>query len=252
MTIMKKATSYFLPIFGLLCCVVFHSCSNESISASEGQEENLYPLEIGKYWIYEVDSVLYSLDGMSVDTSNSFIREEMTEILVNDFQDSSYVITRSFGTTETGPWAVTDIWTASIDNGLLTKTEENLKFLKLSYPLTLNKTWNGNQFFDENIEVNLGAETLMPYRNWESKVLEIDATTTVGDMTFDQVTRVELVSDSSFIELRYGQEWYAEDIGMIKKELKILDTQCTSCDGQTWEEKAHKGLILNMNLIEHN
>lgn len=252
MDVMKKVLEVTLYSIAFLLCVTSTSCSDESISASSSNSSKLYPLEIGKYWVYEVDSVLYSLDGMSIDSSFSFAKEEITDVLVNDFQDTSYVLTRSYRLLDTDPWQVTDIWTAANDNGLMTKTEENLKFLKLSYPLFENKTWNGNQFFDQNIEVNLGAETLMPYRNWESSVLEVDAIANVKDMTFDQVSKVQLVNDTSFIELRYGQEWYANNIGMIKKELKILDTQCGNCDGLTWEQKAYKGVILNMNLIEHN
>ena len=54
----------------------------------------------------------------------------------------------------------------------------------------------------------------------------------------------------------WGQYFFCEqrkNVGLIFKEMKILDTQCIiDCEGQPWEQKAEKGFILRMEIISHN
>lgn len=243
-----KYLSLFFFFTGI---ITFVSCGSESIPSTLDEDNLLYPLEIGNYWEYASDSVVYSQNGMKRDTMISFIKEEITDAIINGSPDTSYVITRSYKKEIADPWQVSDIWTASRIGNLITKTEENLKFVKLDLPITLGKTWDGNRFFDEFIDVNIGAENLQPYKNWESIVLSTTETVIANNITYDDVIKIQLVDQTQqLIDYRYVVEWYAPSIGLIKKELIILESQ--NAELSNWINTAEKGVVHHLELIAHN
>lgn len=239
-------------VFLAVVLIVFtYACSKESISSNIEEQTNLYPLEIGKYWVYTSDSIVYSQAGLTRDTFNSLIKEEITDFNLTASGDSSYVITRSFKRSLDSPWEVSDIWTASRSGNLITKTEENLKFVKLDLPLVENKVWDGNKFFDEFIDVNIGPDNLEAYKNWESKVLSLNETLTVHGVTYTDVVKIELVNQvDEYLNYRDVVEYYAPNVGLIQKNLYILDSQ--TADLNDWINTAEKGVILTLRLLEHN
>ena len=57
----------------------------------------------------------------------------------------------------------------------------------------------------------------------------------------------------NLIELREAIEKYARNVGLIEKQMRILDTQCIiECEGEPWEVKAEKGFILKQRILEFN
>ncbi|MBK9490095.1 MAG: hypothetical protein IPO07_15970 [Haliscomenobacter sp.] len=50
--------------------------------------------------------------------------------------------------------------------------------------------------------------------------------------------------------MRRGTERYAADVGLVYRELSVLNTQCLMCQGQAWEKKAQSGFILKMRRID--
>jgi hypothetical protein len=67
------------------------------------------------------------------------------------------------------------------------------------------------------------------------------------------VVTVQNADSENLIELRLAHEKYARGVGLVYRELWILDTQCIEdCIGMTWEQKAEKGFILKQTLIDHN
>ena len=89
------------------------------------------------------------------------------------------------------------------------------------------------------------------FKNWNYRLREFAVADTIGGMNYDEVMVIEQANNENSIELRRAQEKYAKGIGLVYRELYILDTQCIAdCEGQTWEEKAEKGMILKQTLIQ--
>jgi hypothetical protein len=67
------------------------------------------------------------------------------------------------------------------------------------------------------------------------------------------VLTVREADSENLIELRRSRVKYAKGIGLVYRELWVLDTQCIEqCDGKPWEEKAEKGFILSQTITAHN
>ena len=231
------------------------ACTEEADDFTLDFGENLYPLSVGSEYVYAVDSVIYDPLGAGerIDTSSGFAREVITEIIEGAADDTLYRLERSYRVAPGMPWQVTDVWTVRREPQRLIRTEENLDYIKLVFPLTERSDWDALAFVDTDREVIVAGETLAPFRQWDAQVDSIVTTWTDPRSGFSYADAVFVqIADSgdNLIEYRRGYEVYAPNVGLVYRELFILDTQCIeACAGQPWEEKAEKGFIVRQSLL---
>lgn len=212
-----------------------------------------FPLELGQRMIYQVDSIIYDTTGTGIiiDTSITYLQEEIVAELTDNTGQPLYRIEISEKKELGDPWQIRSVYAAQRTDQAAYRTEENLRFIKMIFPLERNSPWDGNRFFDATVNVVVAGETIEMFKNWEYQIIEIGEPGQVGQFVFDQITTISQADDENLIELRYSQEKYAKGIGLVYKEMRILDTQNIS-ETLPWEEKAQKGFILRQTLIEHN
>ena len=231
--------------------VFFFACKEESIAPEPiDLQEDFFPLDVGKTWIYETDSIVYNKQLSTVDTLRGFVREEIVDAFEAADESTVYVIDRSFRRDETLPWINTDVFSASIIGNKATRNEENLRFVKLILPPVVDQEWDGNQFFDESTQVTINGESIEVYKNWDSKVLSIGETVNINGVDYSNTVEVILVDTNNSIEKRYVKEIYAKGIGLIHREMVIIDSQDEFMTGLPICERPEKGFVLEQNLIE--
>lgn len=216
-----------------------------------------FPLEIGKYLIYEVDSVIFDpqTGGTLKRESKTFVKEELIDTLRDNEDNLVYKIERFERNSDTLPWEIAQVMTASLneEERQAFRTEDNFRFLKMVFPAQNFNNWNGNVHFDERATVQVEGETLQMFKAWNYRMENVGEPDSLGLFNFDETMQICQADNENAIELRIANEKYAKDIGLYYRELWILDTQCIEdCTGQSWEEKAEKGFILRQQLIEHN
>ena len=240
---------YLLP---LLACF---ACTEEPDDFELDFGYNLQPLEVGREYIYAVDSVIYDPLGAGerIDTVSGLAREVYTGLLDGAAGDTLYRIERSWRDSVGQAWRVTDVWTARRTGGQLIRTEENLDYVKLVFPLRDNSRWEANRF-DELRTVQVAGETLELFKGWRSEVTSTAAEVTLAGNTYRDVVTVQLADEDNLVELRRGFEQYAPNVGLVYRELAGLDTQCGGnpgdCIHTPWEQKAEKGFIVRQTLLE--
>lgn len=247
---MRNHLFFLLGLFVLL-----NACDKQDDFTTDFKYE-YFPLEIGKYITYSVDSIIYStFDGnISIDTGSYQIRETIVDSSrQNSIGKLVYEIERERRKDASEAWKIESVLVVHQAINRLEWTEDNRKFVKMVFPLKLGETWDGNQYFDETEPVSIKGEVIEMFKGWDYEITTIDESYTVSNFDFDQTMVVSQANSENAIEYRYSTERYAKGIGLIEKEIKILDTQCiTDCIGQNWEEKAEKGFILKMRMIDHN
>ena len=248
-----KQVIYFLAI--LFSLAFFASCEDvtEDLPMDNFGYE-YFPLADNALWIYKVDSVIYSQLGDKKDTTSSYVKEEIVEVFVDQVQDTVYRIERSVSKSSNYEWNVVDVWVAQKDQTMAAKTEENLKYMKLVFPLKESVSWDGNAFITEDVDIFVGGETLDLLRDWDYRMLSIESRVLIGDEPYTEVATIQNADsdENELIHKRFVIEKYATDIGLVYKRHVILDTQCiVECEGQTWEEKGEKGYLLESVLVEY-
>lgn len=210
-----------------------------------------FPLEVGKYWIYQVDSTLIINQGGDVRTSRTFVREEITESFIDASGILVHRLERSTSDKLNGIYQIKDVWTMETTNDAAFRTEENLRFTKITFPVNQDNSWIGNNF-DNLVEVVVAGEMMWVYKDWGDYRINVKGKDRIvkGKLYNDVVSILQADHDFA-IERRFAVEHYAPFVGLIEKEMAIFDTQC-ECPGQSWPEKANSGFTLKQSLIETN
>ncbi|MCB0548425.1 MAG: hypothetical protein KDD19_12665 [Phaeodactylibacter sp.] len=225
-----------------------------------------FPLEVGRTWEYEVDSVIYdpAIGGTAVDSFRTFIRESIVDTLLDNTGQVLFRLERYYRRSDTMAWQVEKVLTLSRDEQRASRTEDNLRFTKLVFPVREGKFWDGNAFFDDSRLVFVAGESIQMFKNWQYRILASGVPAAIGGMEFDDVVTVQNADNrylNNFLELRLATEQYARGVGLISRELFIWDTSClVCCGGNTedgicqslpWEERVEKGFTLRQRLIRY-
>lgn len=238
---MRKILFLILPLF-------FFACAKRELDDHQtdmGYE--YFPVKVGQYRTYAVDSIVFGQVG--ADTISSQIRETIVEELV-DGSDKKYRVLREWRQSADDNWQPNTVWWIVKEDNRVIQTEENLKFIKLTFPVKLGNSWNGNAFFDERTSVLVGSENVEFFKEWDYQVTGV-GTRVLPAGSFDDVVIVREADFETSIELRKSTSVYAKGVGLVERTQQILDTQCITCTG-TWAEKAEKGVILSQLLIDYN
>ena len=213
-----------------------------------------FPLQVGKFIEYEVDSTIYDPNGdTTVFSSKTLVKEEIIDTLTDNNGNVLYKIEHFERAADSLPWGIKKVLTAAVQDNQAIRTEDNLRFIKLTFPVKKGSSWNGNIHFDESLIVTVAGETLEMFKGWGYRTQQVNEPATVGGFQFDETTTVEEADNENLIELRKSLAIYAKGIGLVYRELWILDTQCIDdCVGKPWEEKAEKGFILKQTILKHN
>ena len=256
---MKNLVLFFISFWFI---IVFTACpgSTEDFNIDFGYD--YYPMEEGSFWHYKVDSILIKNEGHIRDTSSSYLREYVEEEFIDQLEDTTYRLERYFNSELNDNWLVKDVWTSYNDEIKVVRTEENLKYLKMTFPLEVGKKWDGNTFLDESLMVNIGGEILELFLDWEYKILNIAEFDTIGGNVYSDVVTIQNADnvdpnlefdETDKLHRRLVIEKYAKGVGLIYKKHLIIDSQCTTsdCEFTPWEEKAIKGYSMEMVLVEY-
>ncbi len=263
---MKQLFSLFL--LASLCLFFFTDCKDKTtlddFSVDFGYD--YFPLEVGKYREYQVDSTTYDIgpnESVIVLNSTTFVREEITDTITDNLGRLGYKVERSERASAEDSWQIKDVWMAISTDEQAERLEENLRFIKMIFPLKEGAIWDGNRFIDEFTTVQIAGETVEVFKSWEYEVTSIGEQAVVNNELFDDVIEIQQADNENLIELRESKEQYARGIGMIYREMRILDSQCISgcngdptcigiCESSPWEDIAEKGFTLKQYLLKWN
>ncbi len=202
-----------------------------------------FPLKVGHTYIYDVDSVTYDDFTGRVDTVNYQLRMFFESTFLDSENRIAYRIEVNKRNTDQSNWEAHAVWFANRTASTAERVEDNLRFINMTFPPKLDKTWNGNGYLD--IE---GGRCLADYDDWEFTYIELDQPKTVNNILYDSTLTVEQINDTTenLLEMQFSFETYAKNIGLIEKEFWSLETQIIVTE--PWAKKAQCGFILKMRL----
>jgi hypothetical protein len=204
-----------LIVIGLLFLLV--SCKKNKVEEPPDLGYDYYPGKVGSYVVYDVDSISYP--ALSVDTLyyKFQIKEKIDSVFTdNQGRPTLKIIRYRKNYNDTIPyslmdWEFQDVWWANVTKTTVEVVEENIRFVKLIFPVKKSATWNGNA------QNTIG--------QWDYKYSEIDAAATVGGISFDKTLKVTQKYFPSAISYENYYERYAKGVGMIYRIIENYDYQ---------------------------
>lgn len=193
----------FLLVFTIFVSVT--SCKEETLADSDFGY-NYFPLRLGAWWIYDVDSTYY--DEFSKDTfqSNFQIKEIIDTILDGADNKPIFRIGRFKRNSVTSPWNGPRYWWADTLPGKAIKAEENNIYTKLIFPNRVGNQWNGN------------AQNIFNPQNYV--ITSKDKKLTLPLFTIDStLTVLQWADTSNKIQYKLYDEKFGRRIGMVAKTI---------------------------------
>lgn len=213
---------YFLV--GFISLIAF-SCKKDKEPAPD-LGYGYFPDAVGKYVIYEGDSVIRDDVSSSQDTVYKFQMKEVIESIFYDNQNRPTMrIVRykkkydSLVPYSAINWVLQDVWTANLTKTTAEKVEEGVRFVKLIFPVKENVEWNGNA---QNTWVPCSYYT---YEAWNYKITSANNSENVNGLNFDSVVTIQQINVSNFIDTKYSVEKYAKNVGLVYKQMILLKKQ---------------------------
>ncbi|MBK9013791.1 MAG: hypothetical protein IPM82_06715 [Saprospiraceae bacterium] len=204
----------FLIVPCLLAALFFAACKETPDDYETDLGLDYFPLQVGKFIEYEVDSTIYDPNGdTTVSGSKTFVREEIIDTLTDNNGNVLYKIEHFERVADSLSWGIKKVLTASIQDNQAIRMEDNLRFIKLTFPVKKGNSWNGNVHFDEGLIVTVAGETLEMFKGWSYRTQQVNEPATVGGFQFDETTTVEEADNENLIELRKSSAIYAKGIG---------------------------------------
>lgn len=215
----------------LLVLLLFLGACRKEDPESIPSGQNYFPVDVGRYSIYSVTEIEIDAAVSRYDTSRYFLKEKLHSVFTDNAGEPCIRVERFWRNADTLPWVIKDVWYFYRNERNAQKVEENIRYIRMAFPVYETTVWNGNAMNTLDSRIYSYGSVGIPY--------------SVGSLNFS--TTVQIDHQSSFNNLvnKNGFEIYAEGIGMISKR----DVDCEILGGDS--TNVQRGIMLFQSIIEY-
>ena len=198
----------YITAFALLF-IFLHACKKDEVIQSAGPYYHYAPTDTGRWILYDVDSTSYSI----LTTRYRFqVLERIDSVYIDGQGRPSLRLERFRRDSAGAPWhPEITIWNSTLTLQRYERVEDNIRYVKLGFPIRENRTWDGNAY-------NNSIEDIYEYESVHSEY-------TQGSFYFDSALVVLRGAPPNAIERKNGKEVFANHVGMIYREYYDLNIQ---------------------------
>ncbi len=213
-----------LPLVALAILSLLGASCNKSDNDSFVYEEptrGFFPLQVGHYVVYDVDSVTWDNFDCSKKTRHLQMRYMVADTFTDNSGRPSFRVDVEQRDNPDSAWAVSQVFYATPTQSGVEVVMQNLRFEKMVFPVRNNVQWLGNRAIDTT-DASLSqyggwvyrySNYLQPYNNGR---LNFGSTVTVTAID-DSVNNPETMPDA-YAERNFFREVYAYAVGMVYRE----------------------------------
>jgi hypothetical protein len=239
---MKKTISLFLGMAVVAGFLLMPSCKQDPDTNLSDFKYDYYPLDTGKYIVYDVDSIFSYSSDFSRDTAHFQLKELLADTFYDNENRLNYRLEVYRRESSADPWVIDRVWSVIRTTTNLQKKEDEVRYVKLVFPPVAGGTWDGNVYIPS------ANEPFLDFKNWEYTYQDVDVPYSINGFSFDSALIAVDVADSNFINKRLKKEVYAKGIGMVYQEWEMKTKQSVT----SWDTGKWTGFGLHMRMIEHN
>jgi hypothetical protein len=221
---MSKNLIYLL----LLACGLWQCTEVTELGNDIGRE--YYPVKVGNYWIYDVSETTFTNQFLTdpADSVTYQVRERVDTVFRNQVGELTYKVIRSKRTRPGQPWGQDSLVTIIKSSSDVRYTYDNLKTVKLVFPVVEHKQWDGNAFNVLQPDNSQGLE------KFKFTYAQVGQPFALPDTSYQHTVKVIQFLRQDAIKLVGRQEVYALGVGMIHK--RIIDYHYEICKTEKCEE----------------
>lgn len=175
-----------------------------------------FPLEIGRYQIYQVNEMVYSVGQKDPKVRSWYEKDEITRKGEESSNGAVYIASHSVRTNSSDYWQKVSEYRVTSYPDKLIVNQGNEIFTSLVFPYTPTVNWDGYQYF------NLDKDD---YRSgYMFRYEDLDQPLTIDSLKFERTFKVSERSDTTGpLYFRLGYKQYASGIGLVADQLTNID-----------------------------
>lgn len=218
-------------LFIILGILFLGSCKDQKEDFTSARVEDYFPLEVGRYAIYDLDSVLFTNFGQSQITLSYQVKDVTESVFQDNTGNKSFLIVRYIRKNDQQPWIPDNTFTATNVSNSLEYVENNLRFIKLKQPVRNGFSWSGNRYIDGYPS----DEDLRYLERWLYTYDSVGYTATVNEQTFTNTICVNErdeflgqnpeIPGTPYAEKTFSKSKYAKNVGLIYREFMHWEYQ---------------------------
>jgi hypothetical protein len=190
----------FLPFF--FAIVLVQSCDKAGTDPIDSHE--YYPLELGRYQIYQVQETIYSAGQTKPVITTWQEKDEVDRISSTNENVVTYIIARYKRNLATDYWQKTKEYAVTKSPDKILTNMDNQTVFSLVFPIDAKLKWNGNLY------------NALDAQDYQYQ--DINKPATIDKLTFDKTLTVQERKDTSVINRFVGLKKYALGTGLILDE----------------------------------
>ena len=215
-------TKYFIGLFFI--SIFFISCKKEKDSFFSESVNDYYPLLVGKYITYDLDSTVFINFGQKDTVIHYQVQDRVDAQITDNLGRPAYRIIHYIRQDTSENWAANNTFLVVPTENSIEYVENNQRFLKLKLPIKQDFSWKGNSYID-TYSVNSEVKYL---DDWDYMYDSIDVPLTINSLAIDSTIKISerdeflgqdpAIEGTQYAEKTYSLEKYGKGIGLIYRE----------------------------------
>lgn len=234
----------------IISAILFCSCAKQNQLISVEPLSDYFPLQVGKYITYNLDSTVYVNFGKK-DTVKSYqVKDSIDAQITDNLSRPGFRILRYIRKDPSQNWTPSNTFFAVSTGRTIEFIENNLRFIKLTQPIQQDYTWKGNSYLPSEPYPSYGFANPGFMDDWDYTYKAVDSAAVVGNFNLSNTLTVFQTDQTfgslqvAYAERTYSIEKYAQSIGLVYKEFIHWEYQSNN--------STFKGFGVKLTMIDHN
>jgi len=240
-------------VLAIITAALFFSACKKTDNYTQLNVNDYFPLVVGKYITYQLDSTVYINFGSSVAVHSYQVKYAVDAKITDNLGRPAYRIIRYIRNTATDPWASDNTFAAVPTGNTVELIENNLRYIKLVSPVRDGYSWKGNSYI-ETTSLNSDLKYL---NDWDYTYDSVNVKTTVGAFSLDSTLKVDQRDETLgtpsnpalYSERNISNEKYTKGIGLVYRYFLHTEYQPPTSNPGRYSDGSY-GIKLTM--IDHN
>ena len=208
---MEKRIYFYLTFILMVAC--FASCESKKVEPDPSRlGYDYFPLATGSYAIFDVHETYYALTADPI-TRIYQVKDEVAESFTDLAGETAFKVLRYSRRDTQANWQLDSVWTAKRTPSQAIRTENNVSYVKMVFPMEEQQAWNGNALNNKGQD--------------EYRLDSIGKPFQLPSQAFDKTITVVQQADSSLVGIDKRLEVYAQNVGLVYRE-QIQVQLCSS------------------------
>jgi hypothetical protein len=245
---MKKYFGLALLLLSLLT-----ACNKQNELYSTASLSDYFPLKVGKYITYDLDSTVFINFGQKDTVVKYQVKDSVETQITDNLGRPAFRIVRYMRKNAGQSWIASNTFMAVATTTSIEFVENNLRFIKLVLPIKQDYTWKGNKYLD-TYSLNSTTKYL---DDWNYTYDSVNVPITLGGPLVNNTIKVNerdeflgqdpKLPNTQYAEKNYSVEKYAKNIGLVYKEFMHWEYQ-----GIQSGSPGYTGYGVKLTMTSHN